>query len=210
MVHSLLVSRSGFLGCGAGLMASLAAMAGVGSRVSTLIVWFCLSNFHHRAPLLTLLYEPLLVAMFAYLTIDPGRNSWSRPGLFGGPDRITSNVATQLICCHLWIWIAFSVASMLSSPLWWNGEAGWLLLQTKPRLATSFGRLGVAWPTADASNCCIASCFPLLHAEDRLELALPMDVVSFRRLRAFAARRLAVCCSTASGKSCSTLQPFPR
>lgn len=114
---------------GVGLLASLAAIAGVGSRLSTLIVWYCLCTFHHRAPLLTLLYEPLLVAMFAYLTIDPGRNSWSRPGLCSGQDRITSNVATQLICCHLWIWMAFSLACMLSSPLWWNGEAGWLLLQ---------------------------------------------------------------------------------
>ncbi|MCY2984783.1 MAG: hypothetical protein NTY15_14260 [Planctomycetota bacterium] len=114
---------------GAGLLASLAAIAGLGSRVSTFIVWLCLATFHHRAPLLTLLHEPLLVAMFAYLTIDPGRNSWSRPGFSSGTDRITSNVATQLIFCHLWIWIAFSLASMLASPLWWNGEAGWLLIQ---------------------------------------------------------------------------------
>ncbi len=114
---------------GAGLLASLAAIAGLGSRVSTFIVWLCLGTFHHRAPLLTPLHEPLLVAMFAYLTIDPGRNSWSRPGLSSGTDRISSNVATQLIIFHLWIWIAFSLASMLASPLWWNGEAGWLLLK---------------------------------------------------------------------------------
>ena len=114
---------------GAGLLASLAAMAGIGSRVPTLIVWFCLGTFHHRAPLLTLLHEPILVAMFAYLTIDPGRNSLLRPGFSSGPDRIASNVATLLIRSHLWIWIAFSLAYMLASPLWWNGEAGWLLIQ---------------------------------------------------------------------------------
>jgi hypothetical protein len=114
---------------GAGLLASLAAVAGLGSRLSTFIVWLCLGTFHHRAPLLTLLHEPLLVAMFAYLTIDPGRNIWSRPGFSSGTDRITSNVATRLIFCHLWIWIAFSLASMLASPLWWNGEAGVSLLQ---------------------------------------------------------------------------------
>ena len=113
----------------AGLLASLATIAGLGSRVSTLIVWFCLGTFHHRAPLLTLLHEPLLVAMFAYLTIDRGRNSWSRPGFSSGTDRVTANLATRLIFCHLWIWIAFSLASMLATPLWWNGEAGTLLLQ---------------------------------------------------------------------------------
>jgi len=114
---------------GTGLLASLAVVAGIGSRVTTLIVWFCLGTFHQRAPLLTLLHEPMLVAIFAYLTIDPGRNSWLQPGISSGPDRITSNMATQFIRCHLWIWIAFSLASMLASPLWWNGEAGWLLIQ---------------------------------------------------------------------------------
>ena len=56
---------------GAGLLASLAAIAGMGSRAATLTVWFCLGTFQNRAPLLSLLHEPLLVAMFAYLTIDP-------------------------------------------------------------------------------------------------------------------------------------------
>ena len=114
---------------GVGLLASCAAIAGIGARLPIVMVWLCLGTFHHRAPLLTLLYEPLLLAMFAYLVIDPGRSSWLHPGLSNGPDRITANVATQLIRWHLWIWIGFSLTCMLASPLWWNGEAGWLLIR---------------------------------------------------------------------------------
>jgi len=115
---------------GVGLMASLAMTAGIGARLSPFSAWICLTTFHHRAPLLTLVYEPLVAALLAYLTIDPGRLSWTiRPGLASGQERIGVNIVTQLIRCHLWIWIAFSLSSMLAFPVWWNGEAGWLLIQ---------------------------------------------------------------------------------
>jgi hypothetical protein len=114
---------------GVGLLASLGMIAGIGSRLSPFIVWFCLCTFHHRAPLLALIYEPLLVAFTAYMTIDPGRLAWFRPGLASGDSRISVNIVAQLIQCHLWIWIAFSLSSMLSHPIWWNGEACWLLIE---------------------------------------------------------------------------------
>ena len=115
---------------GVGLLASTAAMAGIGARVSPFLAWFCLSTFHHRSPLLTMVYEPLLVSILAYLIIDPGRLVWTiRPGFSSGQARISVNIANQLIHCHLWIWIAFSLFSMLANPIWWNGEAGWLLIQ---------------------------------------------------------------------------------
>ncbi len=115
---------------GVGLIASTATMAGIGARVSPLLAWFCLSTFHHRSPLLTMVYEPLLVAILAYLIIDPGRLVWTfRPGLASGQARVSVCIATQLIYCHLWIWIAFSLCSMLANPIWWNGDAGWLLIQ---------------------------------------------------------------------------------
>ena len=119
-------SSAFFAGCG--LLASCAVIAGVGSRLSPFVVWFCLCTFHHRAPLLAITYEPLLVAFMAYLTIDPGRLTWLRPGLASGESRMTVNFVVQLMKCHLWIWIAFSLSGMLSHSIWWNGEAGWILL----------------------------------------------------------------------------------
>lgn len=116
---------------GAGLLASLAFIAGIGSRVAPAVVWFCLCTFHHRAPLLAIIYEPLLVAFMAYLIIDPGRLTWFRPGLASGEARITVNIVTRLIQCHLWIWIAFSLSSMLAHPIWWNGEACWRLIEQR-------------------------------------------------------------------------------
>ena len=113
-----------------GLFASITTMAGIGARLSPFIAWFCLSTFHHRAPILTLIHEPLIAALLAYLTIDPGRLLWTvRPGLASGQARIGVNVVLQLIRCHLWIWIAFSLSNMFASTIWWNGDAGWYLIQ---------------------------------------------------------------------------------
>ncbi len=115
---------------GLGLIASAATIAGIGSRLSPLIAWFCLSTFHHRAPLLTTLHEPLLAATMAYLVIDTGRTIWTlRPGFSSGDPRTSVNIVLQLIRCHFWIWIAFSLSNMLANPIWWNGEAGWQLIQ---------------------------------------------------------------------------------
>ncbi len=113
-----------------GLFASITTMAGIGARLSPFLAWFCLSTFHQRAPTLTMIHEPLIVSLMAYLTIDPGRLSWTvHPGLASGQARIGVNVVLQLIRCHLWIWIAFSLTSMLANTIWWNGEAGWYLIQ---------------------------------------------------------------------------------
>lgn len=115
-----------------GLLASLAMMLGLGARLAPLIAWIALGVFHHRAPFLTLLFEPLLLAVLVYLIIEPGRLVWTiKPGISSGEDRVSANLSIQLIRYHLWIWIAFSLASMLSHPEWWNGEAGWLLIEDR-------------------------------------------------------------------------------
>jgi hypothetical protein len=115
---------------GIGLLAGLAMAAGLGARISPMLAWFCATTFHHRAPLLTQVYEPLLVSLLAYLMIDTGRLRWTfRPGWSDGNTRIGANIVSQLIRIHLWIWIAFSLACMLSNSIWWNGEAGWLLIR---------------------------------------------------------------------------------
>lgn len=115
-----------------GLLASLAMTLGLGARLAPLIAWLALGVFHHRAPVLTVLAEPLLLSALAYLIIEPGRLEWTiKPGLSSGEDRVSANLSIQLIRCHLWIWIAFSLASMLAQPEWWNGEAGWLLIEAR-------------------------------------------------------------------------------
>jgi hypothetical protein len=115
-----------------GLLASLAMTLGLGARLAPLIAWLALGVFHHRAPVLTLLAEPLLLSALAYLIIEPGRLEWTiKPGLSSGVDRVSANLSIQLIRCHLWIWIAFSLSSMLAQPEWWNGEAGWLLIEAR-------------------------------------------------------------------------------
>ena len=115
---------------GLGLIASLATVAGLGARLSPIAVWLCMCTFQNRAPLLTLLYEPLLFAMMAYLAIDPGRLTWTiQPGFTSGPPRMSVNLVSRLTRCHLWIWIAFSLSSMLANSIWWNGEAVWMLMK---------------------------------------------------------------------------------
>ena len=85
-----------------GLFASTATMAGIGARVSPFVAWFCLSTFHHRAPLLTMIHEPLVVALLAYLTIDPGRLSWTiRPGLSNGQARMGVNIVLKIGRAHV-------------------------------------------------------------------------------------------------------------
>ena len=114
-----------------GIFASLAMLLGLGSRLSPLIAWGAMGMFHHRAPFLTLLHEPLLNASLVYLMIEPGRRTWTvRPGLASGTDRVSANIPIRLIMIHLWIWMAFSLASMLANDIWWTGEAGSLLIQT--------------------------------------------------------------------------------
>ena len=85
-----------------GLLASLAMTLGLGARLAPLIAWLALGVFHHRAPVLTLLAEPLLLSALAYLIIEPGRLKWTiKPGLSSGEDRVSANLSIQLIRCHL-------------------------------------------------------------------------------------------------------------
>jgi hypothetical protein len=115
-----------------GLIASLCLILGLGARIAPCIAWVSLCNFHHRAPLLVAPDDLLLSAALIYLIIDTGRLNWSvRPAIASGEPRVSANVVIRLFQCHFWIWIAFSLASMLSFPVWWNGQAAWILVQDR-------------------------------------------------------------------------------
>jgi hypothetical protein len=115
-----------------GIIASGLMTAGLGSRVSPAIAWIALASIHHRAPMIIALYEPLLSAVLAYLTIDPGRLVWKiQPGLSSGEKRHSANISLRLIQVHFALWIVFGLCSMLAYPAWWNGEAGWGLITQK-------------------------------------------------------------------------------
>ncbi|MEQ1825263.1 MAG: hypothetical protein ABL921_04930 [Pirellula sp.] len=114
-----------------GLIGSLATLLGLGSRLAPLVAWIALTQFHHRAPFLVSTHEPLLGATLAYLLVDTGRLNWTlRPGICSGSSRISANISLQLIRTHFWIWVGFSLSSMLANSSWWNGEACWLLIQS--------------------------------------------------------------------------------
>ena len=113
-----------------GFASSLCLLLGLGSRIAPVIAWIALCNFHHRAPLLMSPHDFLMAAALIYLAIDTGRLQWSfRPAVLSGDPKTSTNLTIRLFQCHFGIWIAFSLASMLSIPVWWNGQAAWVLIR---------------------------------------------------------------------------------
>jgi hypothetical protein len=145
---SLLYGSPGFatLLAVVGVIASVLLASGIGSRVSPVVAWLTLAMFHHRTPMLVGLSEPLVASLLVYLAIDPGRIEWKwTPGLTEERERISANIALRLVQCHFGIWMAFSWMSMLSFPSWWNGEAGWELLNQRfgtPKVTDSYQWVG--------------------------------------------------------------------
>ena len=144
-----------------GMAASGSLALGLGSRLSPVIAWAMLGMFHHRAPMLISIADPLMSAMLVYLIIDPGKTTWDlKPGLASGEDRIGVNIARRLIQCHLVIWMVFSLSTMLSFVSWWNGEAAWALLE--PMRST--WKIGDQWQWTGQwlTHCVIALQFAVL------------------------------------------------
>jgi hypothetical protein len=113
-----------------GLLSSFLLAMGMGSRLAPLMAWLSLGMFHHRAPFLVELHEPLLSACLGYLVIDTGNLAWNgRPAFASGPDRMTVNMAFRLVQCHFAIWMLASVVNMLQFPVWWDGRAVGILIR---------------------------------------------------------------------------------
>lgn len=121
---------AGYAVCALGMLASLAGVFGIGSRLPPLIAWVCMLTIHHRAPWLSMPGEILLTAGLFYLIIDTGRTAWSlRPGFDDATERISANLVLRCGQTHLLIWLFFSAVSMYQYNVWWNGNAVSLLSQ---------------------------------------------------------------------------------
>lgn len=115
---------AGYVVCIFGLLASIAAVLGLGARLAPLVAWLCLLTIHHRAPWLSMPGEILLTAGLFYLLIDTGRTAWTlRPGFDDSTQRISANLAVRCGQTHLLMWLIFSAISMFQYNVWWNGSA---------------------------------------------------------------------------------------
>lgn len=142
----------GFAVCSVGMLASVAALLGLGNRIPLMVAWICMLTIHHRAPWLSMPGEILLTAGLFYAMIDPGRTAWTlRPGFDDGTERISANLLLRCGQIHLLLWLVFSVASMLQYSIWWNGNAVPLLSRQTASLVGALpdsSYLGQAWTLA--------------------------------------------------------------
>ena len=107
----------------------LAAM-GMGGRVTVIIAWGLLLGIIHRVPMLQGPGDYLITGLFGYLVICPGKSIRNTTfSLTDDPSRSSwlCNLAFRLLQCHLFLWIAASLASQFGDPIWWNGNAPWWL-----------------------------------------------------------------------------------
>ncbi|MFK7737964.1 MAG: hypothetical protein AB8B50_18180 [Pirellulaceae bacterium] len=71
--------------------------------------------------------EPLMIAMTAYVTLQPGsRWNWKQRETSVNSGW-TANASLRLLQVHSWILLAAGVLMQLASLIWWRGEAVWWL-----------------------------------------------------------------------------------
>lgn len=133
--------------CGAGVVSCILMFLGITGRIGVFCVWGLMMMVHHRAPWLTTSAEVLASAALLYLAIDPGTPFFRRrSGVTGSKDHtVLANVALRCLQVHWIIWLAFSLASMLSHSQWWDGTAVAILTEQG---STGIGKLSrVGWAT---------------------------------------------------------------
>jgi hypothetical protein len=120
-----------------GLLASAAMVIGRWGRVASLVAFVCLLFFHHRAPLLVTRSEPLLAAALFYLALVPSASKASKWSFLG-------TVGLRMLQVHFFVWIGFSLASMLANEGWWTGTAiHQLLVEQQGFLPRSWATPGI-------------------------------------------------------------------
>lgn len=117
---------------GTGVALAIVAALGFGGRITMAALMLCVLFAVQRTAWTSDAFEPLLVAGLGYLIINPGRPlfaySRKRQANLGIENETWSaNLATRLIQVHVWLLLAFGLASLIATMAWWRGEALWWL-----------------------------------------------------------------------------------
>jgi hypothetical protein len=174
-----------------GLVVLALFTAGLFTRLTSVLALIVVLSYNHRAPMLTGHAEPVLAFVLLYLCLGPAGRCWSldrwlrdrrtdrpAPTPSGGHNvsaeqadlSWTATLSLRLIQIHLTLLYAMMAlgklsSTVLSSSVWWNGSAIWLLIgRTESRL------VDLSWLHAHPyviSACCYAvllwqTAFPIL------------------------------------------------
>lgn len=113
-----------------GIVLSLLGAAGVGGRITLLVLWLWIVAWAHRISWLQTSVEPALVASIAYLIVEPGNSIFDRRARAAADtERQTwrAGLTLRLLQTHWWLLVAAGVLSQLASLIWWRGEGVWWL-----------------------------------------------------------------------------------
>lgn len=111
---------------GLGILWALATASGFGGRWAPAVLALWLIAWAHRLSWLAGAAEPALIAMVAYLIVEPG------PSLSEKRDEAASwqaGLTLRLVQTHLWLLLAAGLLSQLASLIWWRGDAIWWLAE---------------------------------------------------------------------------------
>ncbi|MDP6445494.1 MAG: hypothetical protein QF805_16965 [Pirellulaceae bacterium] len=113
-----------------GLAAFVALTVGFFSRTANAVALVAILSYAHRAPMLSGLIEPVLIALLLYLLIAPSGAAISfdrRRATSGGAPSWLANFSIRLMQVHLCAFYAMMALTKLGNETWWMGEAAWWL-----------------------------------------------------------------------------------
>lgn len=139
-----------------GLVVLALFAAGLFTRLTSVLSLIVVLSYYHRAPIVSGHAEPILAFVLLYLCLGPAGRRWSldgwlrdlrahraasvAPGASDAPAEQlelswTATLSLRLIQVHLTLFYALIALGKLSSSVWWNGSAVWLLIgRTESRL----------------------------------------------------------------------------
>lgn len=142
---------------GIGLSVLVLFTAGLFTRLTSVLALIVVLSYYHRAPMVSGHAEPILAFVLLYLCLGPAGRRWSLDGwlrdrrarraasaasaandAFAEQPEFswTATLSLRLIQVHLTLFYALIALGKLSSSVWWNGSAIWLLIgRTESRLA---------------------------------------------------------------------------
>jgi hypothetical protein len=134
------IIQSGFV------VAAICFVLGLGTRVSSVLVWFANLCYIHRDPAMVFGVDTMMTVLLLYLMIGPSGAALSLDRLIsrwwgvGGPrpggfppsnapaPRVSANIALRMMQIHLCIIYFISGISKLQGTSWWNGMAVWSVM----------------------------------------------------------------------------------